>query len=251
MSELTIAITCYKRPELLKGLLESIAQADLTHVVRFVVSVDWHSDEMFMRMCDVFRQSVGDLGARGCRLCKQAYRLGIHNHNRWLINEAFNAHKAEAVVMLEEDCVVAPDALNFAWWALQQNGAIVNLGGKWSDGVRHAVRGTHLIESAGWAVTRENWQQIEPYWNGKMRMPVGWDWSLSYLCYVRGWDTIDPLVARVKNVGRTNGTYQTAADYDLDRANVVLATGIPKEYTLLEGEPDRTWPEWVKEEARL
>lgn len=253
-----VTITAYKRPLLLKRCLESIMAASLEGVTGIVVSCDCHSKEMYKEMYQVTDQIMGASSLRGPYMArfKQSYRLGVANHPRWLF-DTVTANYTDAIVAIEEDTIVAPDAFRFAAWALQQkNFQFVNLArgpriswdGYFDDKSVH--EDYELRSPYGWAFNHEFWKQIEPFWNGKIRAPYGWDWQLTHLCYRNGWRCLTPEVARVYNTGREGGTYDTPYNWDLTQRDVVLCQASPNKYeVVLHSRPET--PAWVVEEMKL
>ncbi len=255
-----VTITAYKRPALLAKCLESIAKADLTLVSSVIVSLDWHSEEMYMDMFQVFSKYRYNGVCEVRFLTLSQKRLGVANHPRKLFNTIAEETSKQAICALEEDTIVSPDAFLFAAWALDQPGyQFVNLAGQRKQVIAQDVADTRVHEDwelrspYGWAFTPALWRQLEPQWNGKIRLPYGWDWQLSHLCYRENWRCLTPEVARVYNTGREDGTYDTPANWDATQKDVVICQAAPNKYVVVEHERPRPedWPEWVKQEVAL
>jgi hypothetical protein len=259
-TDMIVTIVAYKRPELLARLLESVMQADLTHVECISISCDRHSDEMYQKMCkvceDVFWRHQNVPTYRHWRAVwrEQVVRLGIHNHQRWLYNTALGMQ----ICALEEDCVVSPDIFNMAHWALQQPGyKFVNLARPVNWPVELSLQRIADMPSAerlhedhefrssyAWAFTRDFWRELEPQWNGKMRQPYGWDWQINYLCYREGWKCLTPEVARA---------YETPDIRDANRAGATICQTVPHLYSVVSSQTSREsveLPGWVVEEMK-
>jgi hypothetical protein len=251
---LIVTIVAYKRPELLAKLLESISQADLKHVADVIVSCDHHTDEMYTQMRIAWEKSFPSNFASS--ILHQKKRLGIHNHQRWLYDWAIGwMERSAEIVALEEDCIVSPDTFNLAHWALSQTGyKFLNLAGHSGDDPNVVGEDNILRSSYAWAFTRDFWRELEPYWNGKIRLPYGWDWQVTHLCYREQWRSLTPAMPRAMNTGRENGTYETPATYDRDRAGqgeICRVVPAPESYTLVKREKEaytEPLPDWVREE---
>jgi hypothetical protein len=248
-----VTITAYKRPALLQRCLESIAcAASPGRPFSVLVSLDYHSKEMHERMSD----AVADSELTGVQIIRHGARAGVANHPRWVFNTVVRlGHKR--IVALEEDTIVAPDVFLFADWALgQREFQFVNLADhKRKQVMFHtATMRVHvdweLRSPYGWAFTAGFWHALEPEWNGKIRLPYGWDWQLSHLCYREGWRSLTPEVARVYNTGREEGTYDTPDNWDRTQKDVRLCDEIPGRYEIVRAGARPDPPDWVKEEMR-
>lgn len=253
-SKLALMIMAYKRPPLLKACLESIMEADKQHIGSIQISCDHHSIDMENRMRDVYESVASSMGVYTA-FQQQPKRLGPANHLRRMIS---CDPSPGPFVVLEEDTIVSPDVFNYAYWALQQPCQFVNLGGLAMSSDPHVAYQDWLLRSPyGWAFTRHFWATVEPYWNGKIREPYGWDWQVNHLCYREGWTCITPAISRVYNTGREEGTYDTPENWDAERKDVVIcheSTDNISNYVLVSNgaRPAQTdWPQWVKKEMVL
>jgi len=259
MKPAIVTITAYKRPYYLKQCLEAIKAADLTHIERIVVSCDAHSKDMHDRMFSV----VEDAGLKNATINLMLRRFGVANHPRVLINEIIERYPGgHPIIALEEDTVVSPDAFNLAWWGVQQRDyKFVNLGAGvktekyWGCDDFIVYDDWELRSPYAWAFHPIFWQLLEPYWNGKIRAPYGWDWQVSHLCYREGWFCLTPALSRCRNIGRDEGTYDTPENWDRDRKDELIcreSTDIISNsnyYIVNRNRPSKEdWPEWVKKE---
>jgi len=249
---MTVTIVAYKRPELLRQCLESIAKADLSPVDRFVFALDYHNADTMEQMAAVIRDYHPNRILY--RTVQQFDRLGVANNTRAAYNAGFSVHGDE-IVALEEDVTVAPDVFVFAqkmlqWSRFAPGYHFVNLCSHQtplgSDPTK-VHEDNELRGGYGWAFTREFWAYLEPRWNGKNRAPYGWDWNVSYLCYREKWRVLTPEVSRVAHTGR-EGTYCTPQWFDAHPQQVCTVT--PERYELVKHELDYTLPEWVQAEMR-
>lgn len=164
------------------------------------------------------------------------------------IQAAFNAG-SEFNLHLEDDTVISPDALDLCDWFFRHpergNYVLLNLHAM-SKGGAHPWMGYELpldlVESArfnswGWAITRDMWQRyILPEWNQKKHAhPLGWDWSMSLTIQRHGLKTLRPVLSRVLNIGRENGTYETPDHWDSWAKDLVASPGgFGKEFRIAE-----------------
>jgi hypothetical protein len=248
----TVTITAYKRPGLLRRCLESIAKADLSPVGNLFVQLDYHSPTMTEQMLKEamsFRSKLAELGVFTNGM-KTADRRGIANITRAAYACAFEDNADAAICAIEEDTTVSPDAFLFAEWALkQQPYAFVNLCSHQtplgSDPTK-VHEDNELRGGYGWAFTREFWEYLDPRWNGKNHAPYGWDWNVTYLCYREKWRVLTPEVSRVRHTGREGGTYTTPATFDATPQHV--CDTVPEKYEIVKHELDYRQPAWVQAE---
>jgi hypothetical protein len=242
----TVTITAYKRPELLRRCLESIAKADLSPILQIFIQLDFHSIETTERMIaelnPFVRKFRHDVISVGCHPLRD--RWGIANTTRaaYRCNDGW-------ICAIEEDTTVSPDAFLYAEWALKQGYSFVNL---CSHQTPLGIDPTKVHEDNelrggyGWAFTRKFWEYLEPRWNGKNHAPYGWDWNVTYLCYREKWRVLTPEVSRVRHTGREGGTYMTPATFDATRQHV--CDTVPEKYEIVKHELDYTPPDWVQAE---
>jgi hypothetical protein len=166
---------------------------------------------------------------------------------------AFNLH-------VEDDTVLSPDALDLCDWFFDLD-----------ERSRYAMLCLHsyskdlsqplaIVEDArfcpwGWAITRAMWYGwVEPEWMGKHRVhPMGWDWSVGLTLQRHGLKVLRPVLSRVRNIGRDNGTYETPEHWDEWAKDLVHSPGgfgnrfeITSRITEMPPVED-----WVTEELRL
>lgn len=254
---MTVTITAYRRPNLLRQCLESIANADLSPVTEVILSLDFYDGPTICAMVDAFREFLREMPLIECRWFQRFGRYGVANNTRAAYQEAVK-YNAEVICALEEDTTVAPDAFLYADWALRdmagkvyQQYAFVNLCSH-QDPLGTDPTKVHednqLRGGYGWAFTRQFWEYLEPRWNGKNRAPYGWDWNVTHLCYREQWTVLTPEVSRVRHIGREDGTYMTPAIFDATPQRLCEVT--PERYKIVRHELDWRQPTWISDELK-
>jgi len=247
---MTVTVVAYRRPNLLRQCLESIAKADLSPVTDVILAADFYSGQMSRLMADEFEAFIRKCGDQvECRLIQPIDRLGVANNTR----AAYQAAETGFLCAIEEDTTVSRDAFKIAFRMLRQypQYKFVNLCSH-QDPLGTDPTKVHednqLRGGYGWAFTREFWEYMEPRWNGKNRAPYGWDWNVTHLCYREKWTVLTPEVSRVRHIGREDGTYMTPAIFDATQQRLCEVT--PERYEIVRHELDWHPPDWVQDELR-
>lgn len=135
----------------------------------------------------------------------------IATHYRWALNRVFEAWDPEAVVVIEDDLVVAPDLLQFfdaCLGALQADPTIWALSA-WNDnGQPEFVRDPERVVLSDWLpnlgvlFTRSLWAEVERGWP-----EAYWDDWLRHPRRRRGRVTLRPEVSRVRHTGADGASF--------------------------------------------
>lgn len=149
---------------------------------------------------------------------------------------AFGSEDYNAVIAIEDDCVLAPDALALCLWFLtdaQEQGYYMFLSLANCNRPDACLgRETDIVESTcidspwAWCFTRRMWEErLRPQWNWRKDPPVGWDWSLSSSMEKHGWKSLCPVLPRAKNIGRDLGANGGAEIFDQTLALAAFSDG--------------------------
>ena len=208
----TITIAAYRRPEYLQEVLRSLEKA-LEYCPEF------KPDHIILGI-----DKGGDLEVEKndspIEIIRWPEHLGVNEHPRRLLQYAFMELGSDFNLHLEDDIVLSPDALRLAmWFQRTPNDAMtLSLYGASKDfSEPNKLRHRSDFGAWGWATSRAAWLRLlAPYWNYKRDLPIGWDWSISKLMAEKGLRAMEPVLSRVRNIGREKGTYQTPEGYDRD-----------------------------------
>ena len=198
--------------------------------------------------------------------------LGVDEHPRLVYETVFR--KSDFNVMLEDDTVPSPDALELADWFCKETRNVIlktrSVGMsatlKWEiekyaylslhNGSTKPEDPTAMEENMrfcpwGWACTREMWQKwFAPNWNCKVNEPRGWDWSMGVIIQRNGLKCLNPRMSRTLNIGREGGVYETPDHFDSFHGPTVAHDGSPVEYRIASRLPagyQQDVESWVKE----
>jgi len=229
--QLAITVTAQRRPQHLARCLRSIYITRSTadplprrwDSVDLYVSIDESEVPTESNRCveTARRQTVA---VWETRLNSPAFGLWERENNAFRTYEwAFETSGADAVLAVEDDCVLSPDALLLCDWFLAHHAdeyLFLNLGHaetEWSAAGKEndLVERTRITSPWAWCFTRTAWESvIRPSWQCKTLPPRGWDWSLSYLMAQRHLKALVPVLPRAFNTGRELGANGGADVYD-------------------------------------
>jgi hypothetical protein len=231
----TITITGYRRPHLFRDLLQSLAANDLAGWTIFVRLEPSPAVAEFIAIANE------TLPGQDCRVTVNPERLGVRRNPCALLEEVFAAGSA-INLYLEEDMVVAPDAIALAeWFAAHHRSDWLCLsllaGGCGGRGpISYAAYPDLLFlartfNSLGFVATREAWRtHFAPNWMVDppgARHVAGWDWSIHFhLVRHPHLRTVQPALARANHTGRDDGEHCSAEFHDLAFSELPIA-GLP------------------------
>lgn len=221
----TITICAYNRPAYLDRVLASLGEAVVACpefcVDRIILGID-----------------AGGLQLSGMSLSDRVEvlywpeHLGVTEHPRRLLQHVFMELGSTFNLHLEDDTVLAPDAIRLVEWfrshmpdpahILSLHSRATELDGIVLDPARVKRRDDFGVW--GWATTSYVARRyILPYWNHKRVGPLGWDYSLTETVKQFGLTVLAPELSRVENIGREGGAHGTPEQWDKDLADQVVA----------------------------
>jgi hypothetical protein len=212
----TITVLAWRRPEYTKRCLEALAKCRGVENYRVSVSVDGPIE------CPLTNNAAAVAFDAMVGVSRWPDNLGVAEHPVRAFDIAF-ACGSDFHVSIEDDCLLAPDALKLADWFYahpnRDQWAFLNLGHIQGDGWDHPMEvceSSQIVSPWCWAFTRESWAKIRPYWNQKVQVPQGWDWSLSYTMALNGWTSLYPYLSRAYNIGKEGGVHTVPSAYDAE-----------------------------------
>jgi hypothetical protein len=223
----TISLTVCDRPEYLCRTLDSLARNDLT---------GWNLVIALEPVSDACAQLCRAVSFMPKMIIANPHRLGVRMNPFNVLDYVF--YKGSHLnLYLEDDLVLAPDALALAAWYGEQL-AGDSFGGRRTLCMRLCVpsRGGDSCETVrfgrefapvGFVLGREQWTRyFRPVWfdNGHELAPaVGWDWSVqATLRRDPGLHVAAPVMSRTNHIGDV-GTHMQPAVNQRTFAGVALA----------------------------
>lgn len=210
-----ISMTMFRRPEYAKRVLEALSKCDGIEDYTLVISIDGSPMHPGIRdLCRLFRES--------CIVDKiiilpANQQLGCNRNTKRVLNIGFGI--ADYVIHVEDDVVLAPDALRYFEWAKQfGSDKSVFTVGAWCHGNNKGIKDPELVGRQhfftcwGWATWKDRWNEIAKKWTMKNDMVLSWDSRMSEIRDKRV--EIVPYVSRAINIGDLGGTHRGASTPD-------------------------------------
>jgi hypothetical protein len=210
-----ITITGWQRPELFHGLLKSLAANDLRGWQIFLQLEPGEYSEAYCAAAAELLSGVP------LSITVNPERLGVRMNPYNLLSRVFE-EKADFVLYLEEDLLLAPDATALAQWYganYRSEWMCLSLlsGGCGSKGFISEPNHPELLfagksfNSLGFAFRRNEWElHIRPAWLSDQIVYTcygqgngSWDWSVYlHVVMTEGLYTLQPAAARATHTGR-------------------------------------------------
>lgn len=221
-----VALTAYRRPRYLKEVLGSlwVASLRINEPVYIAASVEPspHQDEIVALL-------------EGAWVTRNASLLSCCWNTRQALDGAWKlagCHGEDYVLMLEDDYVLAPDALEMHIWMREKyrdDLSVIATGSFFRERPdseadhNRVVRTTSFVPQV-WGTWRDRWTEIRPLWHDRKpedRGPVstpnkgyylGWD--VNFQTYIMGTRVqVRPALSRVVHIGVEDGQHTTSSIY--------------------------------------
>lgn len=212
-----VLVLTHDRPEHLHYALESLFSATGASEVPIVISQDGNDQDV--------RDAVEDYGSLVDSIVhtsrpserRDGHPSPVHGyrciaaHYRWALNQVFGSYSTDAVVVIEDDLILASDALLFldACQPLLAQDASVWAVSAWNDnGQPEFVFDAERVVRSDWfpnlgaLISRSLWAELEPDWP-----EIYWDDWLRETTRRRGRATLRPEVSRVCHTGATGSSF--------------------------------------------
>jgi len=247
-----VAVLAYNRPEYLTMCLEALSRCRGAEEWGVIVSVDGPNGQHPM-------PSVPLPKNLNIEVVRHKNNSGIDHHNSFCANGIFSRiAEANFLVMLEDDAVLTPDALELAsgfyGWPRRDDYLFMSIGDpKYSKVAPEESEYEQLVEerysiyTSAWCFTRGSWEKMLETWNRPLSTQLGWDWSLSTSMHENGWKSMYPLVSRARNVGRV-GVHAYAEWFDQNVAPARYSDGRQITGIRVKKLADEPLPEWLRAE---
>ena len=216
----TVTVLAWRRPAYLRRVLEALAKCRGVNDYHVVVSID--NGLMYPETLKVAREFRHET-------LMPANHYGVDLHP-FKVYELVFFNGSDFNVVLEDDVVPAPDALELADWFYEHGREYACLllhGGTTDQSNPLAVNEISRFCPWGWATPREMWERWwKPNWNCKINEPCrGWDFSMGLVIQRNGLKCLKPVLSRTLNIGREGGVYETPGHWDEWAARLVASDG--------------------------
>lgn len=218
-----IGMTCYARPDCLRRSLERLKEVN---------NKGW---PLYIRI-DPGHPKQGEVESVIRELHPEAtVRTNVQRlHNRWSIKELLDQmteFEMDAMVLLEDDLILAPDALDLCQWHLEQPNYRDYMALCLFNHSRGKEDGNEICESRhfsplGWVITRERWLEIRDRWMCDL---TGWDYSMNKILRDMSLKTLCPSLSRTTHIGK-EGEHMRPEEHDKLFARHAASDGSQRDY---------------------
>jgi|SRR5665213_4377 len=218
----TITICAYNRPDYLQQVLESL------HVA-LRLCPEFKVERIFIGVDDGGLTNPIEFDGYNLEVVYWPEHLGVTEHPRRLLQYVFIERGSSFNLHLEDDTVLAPDAIRLVEWfrtLMPDPSHILSLHSRsLSPGCdTKGVITRPDFGVWGWATTSYAARKyILPWWNHRRTEPLGWDHSLTDVVRKYKLKVLSPALSRVANIGREGGAHQTPEGWDLEMEGLVCA----------------------------
>lgn len=244
-----LVLTLYRRPQYTRQVLLALSACFGFEELPLFVSCDVSSEHAAACEAVLFEvhRWAERASPRGLYVARHDPRRGIDENKLWAVPAALEWAQAQGVILLEDDTLPAPDALNFFTTLLARTAddpEVLSIGGYnrypangagpedalASEAARAQPYGTQRFPGFnpwGWAMTRARWENLFGQDAARYRAEVGdevngrFDWWLSAQARREGLVSVRPLLARVQSIGGENAEHtpgpQWHSDHELNR----------------------------------
>ena len=219
----TITICAYNRPGYLQQVLESL------HVA-LRLCPEFQVERIFIGVDHGGLTNPMEFPGYNLEIVYWPEHLGVTEHPRRLLQYVFIERGSAFNLHLEDDTVLAPDAIRLVEWfrsLIPDPAHILSLHSRSTD---NAYLAPSLVMPRpdfgvwGWATTSYVARKyILPWWNHRRTEPLGWDYSLTGVIERYSLKVLSPALSRVENIGREGGAHQTPEGWDLEMEGLVCA----------------------------
>lgn len=228
----TISLPVYRRPDRVRRLAETLRANRPVGYTLFVSAEPGYPEVI---------EAVKAIDFMPVELSVNAVRFGLNANIRKSLMAAMEAG-SEFNVALEDDIILAPDALKLADWfsTYKHRGEYACLGFFAKNSSRTSpfeVCITQDFRSWGWCFTRSAWNDFifpglhcEPAMNPQVEFSHLWDFKLQYYLVRYGIKTMHPILSRSNHEGYEDGTNVLDAEIVRRLKNPILSEGCEGEF---------------------
>ena len=211
MRKLSISLTCCKRPEYLRTVLDAITDADKTNIdIKLFISVDKVDPEVVQIAYSYNGVPVGNLNINDPPIrCNQ--------NTKKAIQIAHYSEHSPYILHLEDDTVPTRDCFQFFMYAFEKyvdNGKIISIGGynKTEDMEDDEIYDTFeqpFFSAWGCGFWANKLDIIYNHWTkSEINGGISWDSYLSDILFEKQkYLQLRPKISRIQNIGAEKGTW--------------------------------------------
>lgn len=202
-----ITMCAWSRPHCLSKSLAALSKCRGIEDYTVIIHIDGPEVEGISRPIAQFTSSCSIV------VIQNDFHCGCNKSTLHALAEGFKV--SDYVIHVEEDVVLAPDALEFFEWAKRAAGVFSV--GAWKHDLGDVERQTPVLARDdprnwqvttarnfhiwGWATWRHTFEWMVPRWSRESDQKLSWDTKISQDMKAAGCVELVPLVSRATNVG--------------------------------------------------
>lgn len=246
----TVTIPAAFRPHYLAQVLASLRRNDCSGYELFVAVEPTPQVDETLRLLEA-------VDWMPVQVVRNPVLLGVRSNPYQLMQRAFEAGSI-LNVFLEEDVVIAPDAVRMANWYVETQGDqewlclnFLNYRSMGSNRDPLALFSSSGFNGLGLCIMRRAWEDwFSQEWFNEERVAriypgrYGWDWSLGAVVAELKLRTLTPLLSRANHIGREGGVHCSPEYHDRTFGNLAVnADACPGAYKILAQDPPSLVPD--------
>lgn len=221
-----MALTAFRRPNYLREVLFTIAN-NVPELSEYGLhfSLEPGNDEV-LATCELVRFVPTDIHVND--------QVRGVTHNPFEMLTRMFANGAEAVLYLEDDVVLASDALKLASWFFEHPDRDQYLCLNLYNGASDEAADPELVGAAnefnalGVGITRYQWENyFSQHW---YQNPAGWDYSIGDVA--KRVPSLTPAISRSHHIGRELGTWYDASRHDAVYCGNPMCTTVAEKFRI-------------------
>jgi hypothetical protein len=210
-----ITLCFWRRPQYAEHVLNSLKACAGIKDYHLVIHLDGPQMTSMKKLCENIRMAPREI-------IQSKKNIGCNQSTRTVLERGFQ--HSDYVIHVEEDVILAPDALLYFEWA-RQFGSDKNLFtiGAWrhrsgwleGDGpfpvdqkIQTKVVRSPFFHCWGWATWKDRWADMKAHWTTKDDLTLSWDTALTQHRHKTGRHELLPLVSRALNIGAEKGVHR-------------------------------------------
>ncbi len=231
----TITLVAHNRPSYTAKVLKALISCHniWNYFDKLIISVDPGDDRVF-DLCEAAAKDISQMGILDTYVYRNSINAGVAGNPQLALQRAFEEHRSDFNLAIEDDALLTPDAAWLADWFYREYGgelspyfilSLCNHNEYRSGEPGELIECTYNTSPFAYCMSKHQWHIAKAHWNAKVTPPSGWDYSMSLAMVLLRLRGLHPTLSRCKNIGREGGVHETPETFDKTQSNVVYSSG--------------------------
>lgn len=231
----TITLVAYNRPSYTAKVLNALIKCHniWEYFDRLIISVDAGSNHVF-DLCASAAEDISSMGILETHVYRNAVNVGVAGNPYLALQRAFEEHRSDFNLAIEDDALLMPDVCRLASWFQREHGGplsqyfLMSLcnHNEYKTGLPHEIfEATYNTAPFAYCMSKYQWHIAKAHWNAKQIPPTGWDYSMSMAMSFLRLRCLHPTLSRCKNIGREGGVHETPETFDRTQSDISYSDG--------------------------